>query len=223
VLTPEDRAGVTELVPALRRAVRLDDRAVARLRLGPPTGTGPATATVLVRLPFGVLVSRTVHITDRTTEPRDPIDVTVRAAEALAWFDDPDVAVPEARDAEWRAGRPPEAGWRRVDSVPEEVVRRLVRHGALALQEAAAREGAPGAQPRAAVAEALLDATVLTVHDDAGASAAVTLRALSALVRMAFLPRGGQIHIDIAGRWIRVVGGYGSVYLERTGQQLTLR
>jgi hypothetical protein len=217
VLTADDRAGLTELVPALRRAVRLDPRALARLRLG------PATATVLVRLPFGVLVSRTVQTPERAVPAGGSIDVTVRAADALTWFDDHTSTEPEARDAEWRAGRPPDAGWQRVDSVPDDVVRGLVRQGALALQDAAAREGVPGAQPRSAVADALLDATVLTVRGDAGSHAAVTLRALSALVRMGFLPRAGQIHVDVAGRWIRVVAGYGTVYLEREGQQLTLR
>jgi hypothetical protein len=217
VLTTDDRAGLTELVPALRRAVRLDERALARLRLG------PRTATVLVRLPFGVLVSRTVRTSDRPDAVQGSVDVTVRAADALAWFDDPAAATPAARDAEWRVGRPPDTGWQRIDSVPEDVVRGLVRQGALALEGAAVREGVPGAQPRATVADALLDATVLTLRGDDGPTAEVTLRALSALVRMGFLPRGGEIHVDVAGRWIRVVAGYGTVYLERAGQQLTLR
>ena len=96
----------------------------------------------------------------------------------------------------------------------------LVRQGALTLKEAAAREGVPGAQPRAEVADALLDSTVLTVTDS-DRTADVTLRALSALTRMGFLPRGGRARIDIAGRWIRVVGEYGTVYLERPGSGLS--
>jgi len=97
-----------------------------------------------------------------------------------------------------------------------------VRSGAIALKDAAAREGVPGAQPRAEVADALLDSTVLTVDDEHGATAEITLRALSALTRMGFLPRGGQAHIDVAGRWIRVVGGYGTVLIERPGAGLGL-
>jgi hypothetical protein len=244
VLTADDRAALAELVPALRRAVRLDERALARLRLG------PQTATVLVRLPFGVLVSRTVR--RESDVPRSPAaperevpagpdlpaagsgvtpagsgsataDMTLRAADVLAWFDAPQVTQPVARDAEWRSGRPPEAGWRRIDTVPDDVVRGLVRQGASAVEAAAAREGVPGAQPRAAVTDALLDATVLTVSSEDGTQAEVTLRALSALLRMGFAPRGGHVHVDVAGRWIRVVAGYGTVYLERAGQQLTLR
>ena len=49
-------------------------------------------------------------------------------------------------------------GARRRRSAP------LVRSGALALKDAAAREGVPGAQPRAEVADALLDSIVLTVE-----------------------------------------------------------
>jgi ornithine carbamoyltransferase len=89
--------------------------------------------------------------------------------------------------------------------------------------EADEREGVPGAQPRAQVADALLDATVLTVSDGSGTSAEITLRALSALTRMGFLPRGGSIRVDTAGRWVRVVARYGTVYLERSGSGLTLR
>jgi hypothetical protein len=45
----------------------------------------------------------------------------------------------------------------------------------------------------------------------------VTLRALSAVTRMGFLQRGGALHVDLAGRWIRLAAAYGSVYLERPG------
>lgn len=211
-LTPDDRDVLTELAPVLRRAISLDPRSLARLRL-----LGES-ATVLVRLPFGVLVSRTVQAPARA----DPLDLTVRAAAALAWLD-ADATPPDARDAEWRTGLPPPAGWRRVETVPDDVVRKLVRSGALALKEAAAREGVPGAQPRAEVSDALLDSTVLTVDDDAGSHAEINLRALSALTRMGFLPRGGQVHVDLAGRWVRVVAEYGTVYLERPGATLQVR
>jgi hypothetical protein len=243
-LRADDRAALAELVPALRRAVRLDERALVRLRLG------PETSTVLARLPFGVLVSRTVRTAGDHAGAADEaasggaagpaagaasvrgevggsgqaaLDVTVRAVDALAWFDDPAAAPPPARDVEWRAGRPPETGWRPVDSVPDAVVRTLVRQGASALAEAAVRDAVPGAQPRAEVADALLDTTVLTVRGEDGGYAEITLRALSALIRMGFLPAGGHVRVDVAGRWIRVVAGFGTVYLERAGHQLTVR
>jgi hypothetical protein len=207
VLTPDDRTALVELAPVLRRAATLDPHGLARVKL-----TGEA-AMVLVRLPFGVLVSRTV----RTKTSRvEPVDVAVRAAAALAWLDD-DGPTPEPDDAAWRTGLPPVSGWRRLDTVPDDVVRNLVRAGALALKDAAARDGVPGAQPRAEVADALLDSVVLTVTDDDDRTAEVTLRVLSALTRMGFLPRGGHAYVDTVGRWIRVVGEYGTVYRERPG------
>jgi hypothetical protein len=210
VLTPDDRVVAADLAPALRRAVALDPRCLARLRL-----IGPA-ATALVRLPFGVLVSRTVDADERP----EPLDLTARATELLTWIDD-DGDPPDARDIEWRSGLPPATGWRRVETVPDTVLRPLVRSGALALKDAAEREGVPGAQPRAEVADALLDSVVLTATDGP-AEAEVTLRTVSALTRMGFLPKGGSAHVDVAGRWIRLAAEYGTVYLERPGQTLGL-
>jgi hypothetical protein len=216
-LHPDDRAALTDLAPVLRRVVALEPRGLARVRL-----TG-GSATVLVRLPFGVLVSRTVVATARAST----LDLTVGTAELLSWLDGdptggPAVRLPERRDLEWRTGLPPETGWERIETVPDSVIRSLVRTGALTLKEAAAREGLPGSQPRAEVADALLDSVVLTATNERGGRAEVTLRAVSALTRMGFLPRGGHAYIDTAGRWIRVVAEYGTVYLERPGQALRL-
>jgi hypothetical protein len=213
VLSADDRDRLAELAPLLRRAATLDPRGVARLR------ADDRLVTVLVRLPFAVLVSRTVEV---STARSEPLDLTVRATELIAWFDG-EAGPPAPRDSEWRSGLPPARGWQRLDTVPDDVVRDLVRRGAETLRDAAVREGVPGAQPRAAVADALLDSTVLTVTDEADHSAEVTLRALSALTRMGFLPRGGPAHVDVAGRWVRVVGEYGTVHLERPGAGLQLR
>jgi hypothetical protein len=223
VLTPDDRTSIEELAPVLRRTLALDPRGLARLRLA------GGSATALVLLPFGVLVSRTVE----TPPPARvaPLDLTARAADIVAWLDAPadDAAPqPERRDHEWRTGLPPASGWRRVETVPDDVIRSLVRAGALALKDAATREGVPGAQPRGEVADALLDSIVLTVTGEPSgigegtSTAEVSLRAVSALTRMGFLPRGGRAHIDVAGRWVRVVAKFGTVYLERPGQTLGL-
>lgn len=200
-----DRAAVLELAPLLRRVVGLDARSVVRLRM-----TAGGTATGIMHLPFRVLVSRTVPHPART----DSCDVTVSARGLLDWLDGVVDDPPPGRDADWRWGLPPAVGWRTVDSVPDHVVRPLVRRGALALKDAAGRDGAAGAQPRPEVADALLDSTVLTVSE-AGTDARVTLRALSALTRMGFLPRGGRVRVDVTGRWTRVVAEYGTVYLEQ--------
>jgi hypothetical protein len=208
---PELRGALTELVPLLRRTTDLDPAGLARLR-----HDGEIT-TLFARLPFGVLVSRALR-----TAPAGPLDVTVRAAELLQWAEqhgaEHEGTPPAPRDAEWRAALPPRAGWSRVDSVPDHVVRDLLRSGALALREAAEREGVPGARPRAEVADALLDAVVLTATaNGAPDRAAITLRTVSALTRMGFLARDSHANVDRAGRWIRVSGRYGSVYAEEPG------
>src|SRR4051794_22088653 len=117
--------------------------------------------TALVQTPFAVLAARSIRL--GTDTPR--LDVTLSAAETLAWIEG-ESSAPVARDGEWRGALPPETGWQRVDQVPDDVIRSLVRAGALTLKEAAEREGVPGATPRAEVADALLDSVVLTVSQD---------------------------------------------------------
>jgi hypothetical protein len=208
------RGDLLELAPVLRRAVTLDAVGLARLR------ASEHQVAVLVRLPFGVLVARTVAV----ERAGNVFDVTVRASDMLAWLDGEVTVSPEPRDAEWRTSLPPASGWRRIDTVPDEVARGLVRAGAQTLKDAAERAGVPGAQPRAEVADALLDSVVLTVSAAGGELATpVTLRALSALTRMGFLTRGSHVAVDVAGRWIRLAAEFGSVYSERPGLGLALR
>ncbi len=207
------RGELAELAPVLRRAVTLDPAGLARLR------ASTDQLSVLVRLPFGVLVARTIAVGRREV----PLDATVRADELLGWLDDDQAPEPDRHDSAWRAGLPPPRGWRRIDTVPDHVVRELVRSGARALKDAAAREGVPGAQPRAEVADALLDSVVLTVSvDGGGPGTPITLRVLSALTRMGFVPGGSHVAVDVAGRWTRVAAEYGSVYAERPGLGLQL-
>lgn len=200
----EMRSVLAELAPVLRRALRLEPAAVARFR------TSPGKAAVYVRLPFGVLVARTVDA-DAST-----FDVVVPAGQTLEWLDGVVDDPPLRRDADWRAGLPPTSGWVRLDTVPDQVVRELVRKGATTLAELAEREGAGTAQPRAEVSDALLDSVVLSVTGD-GRSADISLRMLSAVTRMGFLPRQSSVAIDLAGRWVRVAAPYGSVFAERPG------
>lgn len=210
---PGLRADLGELTPLARRAVNLDPAGLGRVRCA------DGRLALLVRLPFGVLAARTVAV----AADQPGTDVTFGASDLLAWLDGERADPPPARDAEWRSPLPPTRGWRRIDTVPDEVVRALVRSGALTLKDTAAREGVPGAQPRAEVTDALLDSVVLTVSDDVGQSAEVTLRTLSALTRLGFLARGSHIGVDLAGRWTRVAAEYGSVYAERPGSGLALR
>lgn len=209
---PLARNDLVELAPLLRRTVTLDASGLVRLR------RRGERCSALVRLPFGVLAARTVTLDESGAD----YDTTVRSADLLVWLDGERTDPPTPRDAEWRSGTPPTAGWRRIDTVPDDEVRRLVRSGALALKDAAEREGVPGAQPRAEVADALLDSIVLTATDGE-VEAPVSLRTLSALTRLGFLPHDSHVAIDAIGRWIRVAAAYGSVYEQRAGQGLTVR
>ncbi|MCW2496444.1 hypothetical protein [Jatrophihabitans sp.] len=190
-----------EVAPLAQRMVGLDPATLVRLR------HRDHRLTALVRTPFAVLAARAI-----TVPSSAHTDVTVRGDELLAWLDGGQQ--PQPRDADWHWGLPPERGWQRLEQVPDEVVRGLVRSGALALKEAAEREGVPGAQPRAEVADALLDSVVLTVSGATALQAAVTLRTVSALTRLGFLARGSHAAVDVAGRWVRVAGSYGSVFAE---------
>jgi hypothetical protein len=198
---------LAELTPLVRRAAGLDPATLVRVRLG------RSSVSALVRLPFAVLAGRSVRVHPHAVDA--DYDRTYRADELLAWLDER-TPEPATRDADWRGGVPPLSQWHRIESVPEDVIRSLVRAGAAALQDAAAREGVPGAQPRAEVADVLLDATVLTVSDERH-TVEVPLRLLSAVIRLGFLPVGSSINVDVSGRWFRVAAEYGSVYAERPG------
>lgn len=199
---------VTGLAPLARRVAALDPRGLVRIRLG------GGTAAAYARLPFGVLVGRAVSLgwAGAGTE------FVARACELISWLDG-DVDEPPRRDLEWRGALPPARGWRRIETVPEGVVRDVVGKGAATFRQAAAREGVPGARLRAEVADALLDSVVLGAAQG-DLHAEVTLRAVSALTRMGFLPRGSYVAVDVCGRWLRLAAEYGSVYVERPGMAL---
>jgi hypothetical protein len=203
------RAPLVELAPMLRRCQQLDPNGLARL-----VARGDDLA-LFAWLPFGVLAARILP-----TCPPAGLDVTARAADLLDWAAaDPPAEQPPARcDEAWRGGLPPLAGWQRVETVGDEVIRPLVRAGALALKDAARRAGTPEAS--APVAGALLDSVVLTATSGTR-RAEVTLRLLSSLTRLGFLARQSRAHVDATAAWIRVAGAYGSVYAQ-TGPSLRL-
>jgi hypothetical protein len=200
---------LAELAPLLRRAVTLDPAGITRLRIQPDV------ATVLVRLPFAVLAGRRISGQFGAVH-----DGSYRSDELLGWLDGA-ADLPPDQGAQWRSALPPDAGWRRLEVVPDDVVRGLVRQGAMTLKQAAEREGVPGAQPRSEVADVLLDSVVLTATNDAD-RVDVSLRSLSALLRMGFLARGSHLAVDVSGRWVRLTASYGSVYAERPGLGLNV-
>jgi hypothetical protein len=139
----------------------------------------------------------------------EPADVTVGAGDLLASLDPAErpaaVDWPRRRDMEWRAALPPVDGWVRLDSVPGDVVLRLVRTGRDALR-------AVPAGAAATAGESLLDHESLTVSG-AGRTAALPLRVLGSLTRMGFVGNGGEpVVVSAAAGWIRLAGAYGSAY-----------
>jgi hypothetical protein len=215
-------ASPADLATFLGRAARLDPAALVRLR------SAGGWVTAYVRLPFGVLVSRSAPLAV------GPADLTVRAgdlADALGWADPhSQVPLPAARDLEWRGPLPPTDGWQRVDAVPAEVVLRLVHAGAAAARAAVATSGQAG--------ETLLDHESLTVSGDRW-TIPVPLRVLSALWRMGFLgapdqagadpvaaaagdDRGGDaarqpgsppvVVVSVRAGWVRMAATYGTAY-----------
>jgi hypothetical protein len=191
-----------DLAAFLARAAALDPAVLVRLR----GGAGRVTAHA--RLPFGVPVSRTVG------GSIEPDDVTVAAAALLPLLEGGgDVLLPAGRDTEWRSALPPAVGWTRLDEVPGEVVRSLVRAGAAALR-------AVPAGAAASAGESLLDHESLTVSG-AGRTAVVPLRALTAVARMGFLGEPGVAADAVAvaagaGGWVRLAAPYGSAYHRAT-------
>jgi hypothetical protein len=194
-------AGATEardLGSFLGRLVALDPAAIVRLR-----AAGGGRVTAYARLPFGVLVSRTVG------GAGDPADVTVGAGDLLSALDRSEpagpVAWPGRRDVEWRAALPPADGWVRLDSVPGDVVRGLVRAGREALR-------AVPAGAATAAGESLLDHESLTVTG-AGRTAVLPLRVLGSLTRMGFLGVGAEpVVVSVVAGWTRLAAAYGSAY-----------
>ena len=190
-------AEAADLASFLGRLVALDPAAVVRLR------SAAARVTAYARLPFGVLVSRTV------AGDAEPADVTAGAGDLLTALDrgvrPAAVVWPARRDMEWRAALPPVDGWVRLDSVPGDVVLKLVRAGRDALR-------AVPAGAAAAAGESLLDHESLTVSG-AGRTAALPLRVLGSLTRMGFLGDGGEpVVVSVAAGWTRLAGAYGSAY-----------
>jgi hypothetical protein len=188
----------------LGRLTVLDPGALVRLRDGGGRVTGYA------RVPFGVLVSRTV------VGVVEPADITVAAAALLDALEPVPgagavVPLPPGRDVEWRAPLPPLSGWQRLDDVPVDVVRSLVRAGAETLRTVPA-------DAAASAGESLLDHAALTVSS-AERTAVVPLRVLTALAKMGFLGTAGGtggdadlVVVSAAGGWVRLAAAYGSAY-----------
>jgi hypothetical protein len=195
------RAELADFAPMAERALTADSGTLIRLRAVLAAGAGQELGVIagFVRLPYDVLAGRAI-----AARVDEACDVTYSAADFLSWLDadgEPYAAEPARHDARWLTSLPPRSGWRRIEVVPDQAIREVVRSGALLARDATSR---PEQQ-------ALLSSIVLTVSDD-GRSVEVPLGPLSALTRMGFLPRGSEAVVDTAPGWIRVAAAYGSTY-----------
>jgi hypothetical protein len=189
----------------LARVTRLDPAALVRVR-----PAGREHLTLWAQLPFDVLVARTVA--GSWTE-----DVTVAAAELLdavsagPLVGSPDtLELPRRRDTDWRGSLPPQRGWQPLDTVPADIVRRLVAAGEQAFRAA-------GGGVAQAAGESLLGHETLRVRGDtAGApEIAVPFRLLLGLARMAVL--GDEpVAVSVQGPWLRLTAQHGIVYHRRS-------
>ncbi|MEV1289694.1 hypothetical protein [Micromonospora sp. NPDC049679] len=208
--------GVADAAAFLTRLTRLDGSAVVRLRAG-----APARTALWARLPWAVLVSRTVA-------GDGPGDVTVSGAELLAEVSRGDGALPARRDQEWRWPLPPAAG-RVVETLRAAELWQVAAAAAGTLRTAAT-EGVGGrAVGQRMLRDALLDHVAIVVTEPAAvaegseppvAQSRIEVRQglIQAIVRMGFLgsPESAgdvPVHVRVAGRWTGLSAPYGVAWL----------
>ncbi len=197
-----------------------------------PAGVARVWATT----PFGPVACRTMAISPGR-DGRD--DVVVRADAVSAVTGDArsvpqvDAAVPmtlecgAAADSSWPGSVPVDGGWTVVDAVPAAVFRDLEARARGVAKEESGPQGLP---------TSLLDQKVLTVRgarpadaagNEGGAAAAakreggpvaeISMREVFALCAMGFIPVNPSadepVRVSVKGRWRRLDGRFGSVYV----------
>lgn len=216
-MSPAPGHGLTGIGDAgafLARLTRLEPAAPVRLR----SLSDGARTTLAARLPWGVLVTRTVA-------GAGPGDVTVAAAQLLAVLAAGGAELPARRDEQWRWPLPPAAA-QAVESIPVEQVRRLAAAAAGTLRTAE-REGVAGrAVGQRALREALLDHVALVVTGaDGPERVEVSQRLVQAVVRMGFtgpVEATGVAQVRIAGRWTGLCAPFGAAWWQSVNN-LTIR
>lgn len=193
-----------DFVPLARRVAAVEAGSPLRLRVSTDR------LSAYVRLPYDVIAGRTISSDQPDLESGD---VTYDATEFADWVEAgaSPAQTPVRRDALWLGPLPPLSGWRRIEVVPDEEIRNVVRSGALLAPSATTRTGQ----------QSLLAATVLQVTRGED-SVEVPLGPLSALTKMGFLPRDSQAAIDVAPGWIRVAAAFGSTFVASGSNPLGL-
>ncbi len=209
------------LADLLRRVLRLDPKAVVRLRAeGSATALWTQVLNVLSAVPLPVAepdpTSRATGAGSGASTPGHHPDVVwdraVDAAPLLAACSATasTVSMPPAVDRHWRGELPPTDGWQLLDDVPGAVLSDLVRAGVDTF-----RSVAPTAALPDRVGTALLDHRALTVSGPAGA-VEVPLRVPQALVRLGVLDVAGTYAVEVTPTWYRLRHPAGTAYRRRT-------
>ena len=188
-----DPAGVG---PFLARLARLDPAGVVRLR-----PAGPDAVALWGRVPWGVLVTRTVPAPE-------PPDTTVGTSALLRSLTEGDGGLPAARDRDWHWALPPPAA-RTVEELPAAEVRRV---GAAAAQTLRSGRGRIGER---VLRDALLDHVPIVVTADAQ-KIEIRQGLVQAMLRMAFIDTNdsARIMVRVAGTWVGLAADFGSVWLQ---------
>jgi hypothetical protein len=185
-----------DVAPFLARLARLDHATVVRLR-----PAGPGAVALWGRVPWGVLVTRTVP------GPGLP-DTTVGAVALLRSLTEGDGSLPPARDADWRWALPPGFG-RPVEALPAAEIRRV---GTAAADTLRAFRGRVGER---ALRDALLDHVPIVVSAERE-KIEIRQGLVQAMLRMAFMStnEGAQVTVCIAGTWVGLAADFGTTWAQ---------
>jgi hypothetical protein len=188
--------GLADVGPFLARLTRLAPDAVVRLR-----PAGPDAIALWGRVPWGVLVTRTVS---GAALP----DITVGAAALLRSLTDGDGTLPPSRDRDWRWALPPGPG-REVEEVPAGEIHRVGTAAAETLRAARGRVG------ERMLRDALLDHVPIVVTAE-GVKIEIRQGLVQAMLRMAFMStdESGRVTVRIAGTWVGLAAEYGRTWLQ---------
>jgi hypothetical protein len=221
VTAPFDPASVPDATAFLARLLRLDETAYVRLRTA---GAGTGLVALWARLPWGVLVTRTVAAAVGQ-------DATVRAADLLAGLTqstltaptglparDGSAWLPARHDSAWRWPLPPGRS-RVVERLPAAEVHRVAVAAAGTVRTAAT--AGIGGRPvgSRALRDALLDHVPIVVTAE-GRRIEVPQRLVQAVVRMGFLgPSSGAqsaagklVLVNVDGRWVGLAADFGTAW-----------
>jgi hypothetical protein len=185
-----------DLGPFLARLVRLDPAALVRMR-----PAGPGRLTVWGRVPWRILVARTVPASST-------VDVTVSARELLDRLAAGGTGLPERRDAQWHWPLPGSSG-EAVESVPAADLLRLGAAAASTLRSGTGRVG------ERVLRDALLDHVAIEVRSG-DRRVEVRQGLVQALLRMGFVTESGQgpVTVRTLSDWVGLEADSGQVWVQ---------